>query len=143
MKAFVAKYAFFLIVVKDFVARNLPCLLVTVFAIADVWLIIRYRFPESWQELASLATVVGVEVAVIGVCMAWTQIQIHNSVRRTRIITEIYDAFLTDDLCKFYDRVRNGDRIRWDDKQTKDEMLLNQSLTRFDEICYLQTQKLF
>ncbi len=104
-------------------------------------------------SLAAWATVTAGAMAVIGVCMARHQIRISNSIRRTELISNTYDAFLTDDLLPFYDKIRKGETINWqrkkddeqqkDDKQQKDdEQLLNKSLTLFDKVDYLRTQGL-
>jgi hypothetical protein len=83
-----------------------------------------------------------VEAAIFGIVIAWRQITISNSLRRTEAITTLYSTFVTDDLYQFYERIRNREPIDWEHKK-REKMRLNKALTLFDELCYLQTQKLF
>lgn len=87
--------------------------------------------------LASWATVVGVVMIFIGL----KTIRSNNSVKRMELISKIYNRFLNDELYGFYIRIRNNEFINWQNDKN-DELLLNQSLTLFDEVNYLRTQKL-
>jgi hypothetical protein len=115
--------------------------------ITALFLLIVFIFADlyfSWlslKQFALLATIIGVAVASIGIIMVYVQIKTRNSIRRMEAITKIYSDFLTDEMNTFLARIRHGDKIRW--KQKEDERLLNTSLTLFDEVCFLQTQKLF
>jgi hypothetical protein len=88
--------------------------------------------------LAPWATVAG--VAVIGYWI--TVLRNQNLEKRMEVIKKIYESFGKGDLFKFYGRIRHKDSIKWESSE-EDEELLNRSLTIFDEISYLQTQKPF
>ncbi|MGD0516557.1 MAG: hypothetical protein ABSA26_03395 [Thermoguttaceae bacterium] len=128
--------------IKDFIIKNALILLSTLFIIIDIGLISKAGNPYCWENLGSFATFIGVEVAIIATIMAWRQIRISNSLRKTEAITRIYTSFITDDLYDFYERIRKGEKIEWN-KYDKEEMRMNNALTLFDELCFLQTQKLF
>lgn len=86
-------------------------------------------------SLAPWATVAG----VIMIFIALITLRRNNSTKRMELISKIYDRFLNDELYGFYIRVRRQQPINWQDDK-KDEQLLNESLTLFDEVNYLQTQ---
>ncbi|MGA2070788.1 MAG: hypothetical protein ABSG97_05515 [Sedimentisphaerales bacterium] len=89
------------------------------------------------RSLAPWATIAG--VTVIGYWIATLRNQ--KLEKRMEMIKKIYGTFGEGDLFKFYDRIRSKDSINW--KNSEDEELLNRSLTIFDEINFLQTQKSF
>ena len=87
--------------------------------------------------LASWATVAG----VVMIFIAYMTLRRNTSIKRMELISKIYDRFLNDELYGFYIRVRRQQTINWQHDE-KDERLLNKSLTLFDEVNYLQNQKL-
>jgi len=102
-------------------------------------------YCPSLTQLAQLATVAGAIGIFVGIKTLQNQnleIQNQNLEKRMEVIKRIYDAFGEGDLFEFYGRIRHKDStIDWNGE--KDEKLLNRSLTVFDEINYLQTQKPF
>lgn len=86
---------------------------------------------------APWATVAG----VVMIFFALKTIRSNNSTKRMELISKIYDRFLKDELYEFYVKIRNKEVINWEDDK-KDERLLNESLTLFDEVNYLRTQGL-
>ena len=95
----------------------------------------------SLADLSSLATVLGVIVAVWAVRMVRTQIRISNSIRTAELIAKIYDAFAAGDLRDFYARIRKKEQIDWE-HYAKEGERLDRSLTLFDEVDFLRTQRL-
>ncbi len=96
------------------------------------------KYPYSLgPSLAPWATVAGVVMIYFGL----KTIRSNNSVKRMELISKIYDRFLNDELYGFYIRIRNNEFVNWQNDKN-DERLLNQSLTLFDEVNYLQTQGL-
>jgi len=86
--------------------------------------------------VASWATVFGVLAALFfGVWGIWNS----NSIRKTELITTVYNAFVADDLLQFYAKIRKKEPIDW---QHDDEKLLNKSLTLFDAADFLQSRGL-
>ncbi|MGA2061927.1 MAG: hypothetical protein ABSG67_15685 [Thermoguttaceae bacterium] len=118
MKDVVTKYALFLLII-----------------IIDLWIIASSGIPNSWKDWGSLATVIGAEVAVLGVCIARKQIEIHNSMRTVELIDKIYAPFVEKDMRTFYERIRKGDAIDWGNETERE--LLDKSLTIFDETHFL------
>ena len=94
-------------------------------------------FKDSGPSLASWATVAG----VIMIFLALITIRSNNSAKRMELISKIYARFLEDELHEFYMKIRNKGSVDWR-KNKDDERLLNQSLTLFDEVDYLQIQGL-
>ncbi|MGD1042739.1 MAG: hypothetical protein ABR913_06695 [Sedimentisphaerales bacterium] len=86
------------------------------------------RFLVPW------ATVIGIIVA------CWT-FRRNTLLKRMELINKIYGRFLEDELYGFYTIIRKKEVIDWQHDK-KDERLLNESLTLFDEVNYLQTQGL-
>ncbi len=99
----------------------------------ELFKILKYLGPS----LAPWATVAG----VIMIYFALLTIRSNNSAKRSELISKIYNRFLEDELHKFYIRIRSKESIDWQNNRN-DERLLNESLTLFDEVDYLQTQGL-
>ncbi|MGC2691266.1 MAG: hypothetical protein WA228_01110 [Desulfobaccales bacterium] len=91
--------------------------------------------------LAHCATVVGVPFALWGAYLALKTYRSNNSIRKWKLIKEIFDNFMKDDLYKFYEKIKNGDQIDFEGKPD-DEMRLNKALTLFDALSYFQTEGL-
>jgi hypothetical protein len=72
-------------------------------------------------------------LALVALFFAWWQIRIANSLRTAKLIDETYHAFL-DKNANFYSQIRSGIYCK--------EKELNESLTLFDSVSYLQTQGL-
>jgi hypothetical protein len=91
--------------------------------------------------LAPWATVFGVAFGIVMISIGLKTIKSNNEVKRMELISKIYNRFLNDELYEFYIRIRNNEFINWQNDRN-DERLLNKSLTLFDEVNYLRTQKL-
>ena len=82
---------------------------------------------------------IGIFGGFVGTGVAIKTYRSNNSIRKWELIKELFDAFITDDLLyEFYERIKNGEQINL----SKDEKLLNETLTLFDALNYFQTQKL-
>jgi hypothetical protein len=114
---------------------------IAVIAVVVLSIICLLRFYDPLvklgRDLAPWATVVGVVMIYFGL----VTIKSNNSTRRMELIRKIYDKFLEGELYDFYTKIRNKKDIDWQNDPI-DERLLNESLTLFDEVYYLQTQGL-
>lgn len=88
-------------------------------------------------SLAPWATVAGVFM----IFLALRTIRSNNTTKRMELISKIYGRFLEDELYGFHIRIRYKEVINWQHDKN-DERLLNKSLTLFDEVNYLRTQRL-
>ncbi len=89
------------------------------------------------QLLAPWVTIAGVIVIFI----AYRTYNQNNYIQRWNLIQNLYTDFLKPDHYKFYKRIKKGENIDFI-ASTENEKLLNDALTLFDAIHYLQTQNL-
>jgi hypothetical protein len=75
---------------------------------------------------------------IVTIYFSARQIRASNSLRRTELIYNLYDAFLDDKLATLYTTIRNGQPFAWEQPET--ERLLNRAFTLFDKIELLRTE---
>jgi hypothetical protein len=94
--------------------------------------------------LAFWTTIIGVIVGSITAVVALNTYRSNNSIKQFELIKNVYDVFVKDGWYEFYERIKKGDSINFEDKEkcNKDEKLLNEILTLFDTLCFFQTQGL-
>lgn len=98
------------------------------------------NFSSVGKVLVPWATVIGVIGAIIAAFSALKTYKSNNSIEKWKIIERIYAAFLEDDCYDFYKRIQKGEKI--DLENEKEEKLLNDALTLFDDLEYYQAQGL-
>ena len=133
--------------------RSLLSLLIILTALVFVSVLLALAHKEgqltnvlsAGKVLASWATVIGVVGALIAAFSALKTYKSNNSIAKWKLIEGIYDDFLKGekegDWYNFYKRIQNGEQIDFL-KETKEEKLLNETLTLFDALDYFQTQRL-
>ena len=93
----------------------------------------------GWEAVTAISTSLMFVVAAVALLVAWWQIGIARSIRKTELIVKIYSAFVEDqEMADFYDRVRQGERL----DRPGDRWRINRGLTIFDQVSFLETQGL-
>lgn len=97
------------------------------------------NFSSVGKVLVPWATVIGVIGAIIVAFSALKTYKSNNSIEKWKIIKGIYDAFLEKEWYDFYKKIQSAEQKI---DLEKDEKLLNDTLTLFDDLEYYQAQGL-